>query len=252
MPGSDRSINDPLKDDRLPWTRSLAYTRTFEEEIDWASSELARVASQLNAELPDFSKIEACICIKNRERVIVLANDPFRKFFSGGKEVLGRNEEALQIWRNAKMNSQIDEMILDGTQFVDCEHVGGDADGRSYMFRTYKCAIEEITIPEYHILGISRPIAFLGNSSPEQSFGLADLQGLFMSMDSIDKLICRMDALGEMTKDIARAVGLTSRSIENRRKKIQELFRVERSMEVIRITIRLEEHGLLPPFEMES
>jgi len=252
MPGSDESINDPSKDDRLPWARFLVYTRTFEEEIDWASSELVRFASQANAEQPDFSKVEACVYVENRERVIVLANDPFRRFFSGGKEVLGRNEEALKIWRNTKMNSQIDEMILDGTQFVDCEHAGRDADGRSYTFRTYKCAIEELTLPEYHILGISRPIAFLGNSSPEQSFRLADLHALFISMNSIDQLICRMDAIGEMTKDIARAVGLTSRSIENRRKKMQELFHAERSMEVIRITIRLEEHGLLPPFETES
>ena len=73
---------------------------------------------------------------------------------------------------------------------------------------------------------------------------------MFLSMNSIDQTICRMDALGEMTKDIARSVGLTSRSIEIRRKKMQELFQVERSMEVIRITIRLEEHGLLPPFDV--
>ncbi len=249
MLDSDGSNEHPLNDDRLPWTRSLVYTRTFEEEIDWVSSELSRFATQANLGHPDFSRVEACIFIKNRERVIVLANDPFRRFFSGGKEVLGKNEEALNIWRNAKMNSQIDDMILDGTQFVDCEHVGRDAEGRSYTFRTYKCAIEEFSLPEYHILGLSRPIALLGTSSPEQKFRLTDLHAIFISMDATDQMICRMDALGEMTKDIARSVGLTSRSIENRRRKMQELFQVERSMEVIRITIRLEEHGLLPPFE---
>ena len=70
---------------------------------------------------------------------------------------------------------------------------------------------------------------------------------LAVLVDSIDRTICRMDAQGDLTKEIAGSVGLTSRSIENRRKKMQQHFQVERGMEVIRITIRLEEHGLLPP-----
>jgi hypothetical protein len=252
MPGSNGFIIDPLNDDSMPWARTLLYTRTFEEEIDWVSNELVRCSTLSKSDLPDLSKVEACVVIKNRDRAIVFANEAFRRFFSGGKEVLGRNEESLTIWRNAKMNGQIDDMILDGMQFVDCEHVGGDADGRSYTFRTYKSAIEDLQLPDFHILGISRPIAFLGTSSTEQKSRLADLHGLFISMDSIDQKICRLDAMGEMTKDISRSVGLTSRSIENRRKKMQELFHVERTMEVIRITIRLEEHGLLPPTDPNS
>ena len=249
MPGSDGCIIDPPNDDRLPWARTLLYTRSFEEEIDWVTNELARCSTLSQMDQPDLSKVEACVAIKNRERLIVFANDPFRRFFSGGKEVLGSKEESLTIWRNAKMNGQIDNMILEGTQFVDCEHVGRDAQGRFYTFRTFKSALEDLHLPEFHILGISRPIAFLGTSSPEQKARLADLHALFLSMDSIDQSICRLDAVGEMTKDISRSVGLTSRSIEIRRKKMQQLFQVERSMEVIRITIRLEEHGLLPPLD---
>ena len=70
-----------------------------------------------------------------------------------------------------------------------------------------------------------------------------------LSLDAINQTICRLDARGDATKSVAECVGLTTRSIEIRRKKIQELFQVERSMDVILITIRLEEHGLLLPLE---
>ncbi len=79
-----------------------------------------------------------------------------------------------------------------------------------------------------------------------QEKSLAELFELFQSLDHTDQVTCRMDAKGECTKDIAQAVGLSPRAIELRRKKMFELFGVERPMELIRITIRLEENGLLP------
>ncbi len=73
-----------------------------------------------------------------------------------------------------------------------------------------------------------------------------ELLDIFQSLDVIDQRTCRLDAKGETTKDIAAAVNLSPRAIEIRRRKMFELFGVERPMELVRITIRLEEHGLLP------
>lgn len=231
------------------WAKELVYSRSFKQEQSLILEEVNRWRPFCGERELDLSQVEACVAIKNKERNIVFANSAFRYFFAAGNQVVERSTEAFTFWKTAKLSQQTDELILEGTQSIDVEHVGRDAEGRGYTFRTYKCSLAEWTNPNYFILGVSRPIALLGNSEHEQSKKLSELHALFVSLDAVDQTICRLDAQGELTKDIAASVGLTSRSIENRRKKLLGLFRVERFMEIIRITIRLEEHGLLPPNE---
>ncbi len=231
------------------WVNTFLYAVPFEEERARVV-ELARgwFTSQDTTAL-SLSLVEACVSIKSSERIIVFANEAFRYFISQDSTVVGKNESSFAFSKDAELAKQTDELIIGGIQSVDCEHVGRDAQGRAYTFRTFKCKLISPNDNCEYIFTMFRPLAIVGRSSSENGRPLSELHAMFLSLDTIDQTICRLDAQGELTKEIAANVGLTSRSIENRRKKMQEFFRVERGMDVIRITIRLEEHGLLPPID---
>ncbi len=231
------------------WVSTLLYSRSFEEERAGILNLAGGWFSSPESLALPLSQVEACVSIKTSERIVVYANEAFRYFLSKDSNVVGKNDKAFVYSKDAELVKQTDELILGGTQSVDCEHVGRDAHGKAYTFRTFKCKLRSSVDKNEFIFTMFRPIALLGKSSFESVKTLSELHALFLSLDAIDQTICRLDAHGELTKEIAANVGLTSRSIENRRKKMQELFQVERGIEIIRITIRLEEHGLLPPID---
>jgi hypothetical protein len=241
----------------LPWTSTLSYSRTFEEERDRALRHVRNWLPISTTSDLSVSLIEASIALKGLDGSILFSNLAYKYYYNfvfdpniptlqSTSMALGRSVDAIKFWIAAKALHQTDERIRGGSEFVDLEHLGWDQTGRAFTFRSYKCVLNH---PKYQVFLFSRPIAILGKSQEEQSKRLLDLHKHFLSLDGIDQTICRLDAQGELTKEIASVVGLTSRSIENRRKKMQDIFGVEKPFEVIRITIRLEEHGLLPPLD---
>ena len=68
-------------------------------------------------------------------------------------------------------------------------------------------------------------------------------------LDTTDELICHGYLMGDTTKDIATKVGLTARSVEKRRQKIMDIFGFVRPVQIVKMLVRLEEHGL---YKIES
>ncbi len=242
MPGNSSNASDNLLPPR--WASTLDFESTFDEAKSQALDTIRRWYPQRQTQDLDLSAVEACVVIKNHERAIVHDNPAYQLFFSRVSTATGRAPDA--IYRTSKLSQNTDELIAEGIRSLDCEHEGKDSTGQTYSFRTYKCQLGELRDPNYFIFSISRPIACLGNPDGDRDHSLMDLLAIFQSLDATDQLTCRMDAKGECTKDIAAAVGLCTRAIEIRRKKMFELFDVQRPMELVRITIRLEEHDLLP------
>jgi len=191
--------------------------------------------------------IEACAAIKNSDRTLVYQNRSFQHFFAGGHSAIGNGDETFAYWKTVQLTQKTDDLILDGVRSIDCEHVGRDPEGRHCTFRTCKASLAEFQDPGFCLVSLSRPLMLLATSETDKSKSLTELFKLFQSMDRVNQTICRLDAKGESTKDIAAGVGLTSRSIENHRNRMMVLFGVQRPMDLVRITIRLEDDGLLPP-----
>ena len=242
MPGNSSIASDNLPPPR--WASTLDFESTFDEAKSQALDTIRRWYPQRQTQDLDLSAVEACVVIKNHERAVVHDNPAYQLFFSRASTATGRAPDAL--YRTSKLSQNTDELIAEGIRSLDCEHDGKDAAGQAYRFRTFKCQLGELRDPNYFIFSLSRPIAYLDNPAGNRNKSLLDLLAIFQSLDATDQLTCRLDAKGESTRDISTAVGLCSRSIEIRRKKMFELFDVQRPMELVRITIRLEEHGLLP------
>jgi hypothetical protein len=229
------------------WMTSLVYTSSFEDIKTQVLATILRSYPNRYSVPLVFPGLEACVAVKNQERTVVYSNAPFKHFFSDHPIGIGSENASFVFGNPAQISQKTDGLILEGVQSIDCEHIEKDLEGRRYTFRTFKYRLVELQDPEFYFFCVSRPIAFLGSTESEKGKSLSELFRLFQSMDEVDRTICRLDAKGELTKDIAAAVGLTSRSIENHRSKMLVLFQVQRPMELIRITIRLEDHGLLPP-----
>ena len=228
----------------LRWASTLDFESTFDEAKSQALDTIRQWYPRRQTQELDLSAVEACVVIRNHERAVVHDNPAYQLFFSRVSSATGKVPDAR--YRTSKLSQNTDELIAEGIRSLECEHDGKDATGQAYSFRTFKCQLGELRDPNYFIFSLSRPIAYLGNPARDPNKSLLDLFAIFQSLDATDQLTCRLDAKGESTREISTAVGLCSRAIEIRRKKMFELFDVQRPMELVRITIRLEEHGLLP------
>lgn len=228
------------------WVSTLHFESTFDQAKSQALDAIHQWYPQRRSLELDLSRVEACVAIKNHERAIVHNNPAHQLFFSRVSSTIGNPTDVHSLYRSSKLAQNTDELIAEGIRSLDCEHEGRDVSGQSYSFRTFKCQLGELRDPNYFIFSMTRPIACLGKLEIDREKSLLDLLAIFQSLDAIDQRTCRMDAKGESTKDIAAAVNMSPRAIEIRRKKMFDLFGVERPMELVRITIRLEEHGLLP------
>lgn len=244
MPGN--SSNFSVNSSAPGWATTLDFESTFDQAKSQALDAIRQWYPRRQSQELDLSQVEACVVIKNHERAVVHDNPAHQLFFSQVSVAAGKSTAVHSLYRYLKLVQNTDELIAEGIRSLDCEHEGKVASGQAYSFRTFKCQLGELRDPNYFILSISRPIARLGRNKADRETSLMDLLEIFHSLDATDQLTCRMDAKGESTKDIAAAVRLSPRAIEIRRKKMFELFGVQRPMELVRITIRLEEHGLLP------
>lgn len=248
------------------WVSTLEYGSSFDQAKSQALDVFHQWYPQRQSQELDLSGVEACVVIKNHERAVVHDNPAHRLFFSndcGNTDIpsacgtergrphpqavrsAGASIDFQSQYRSSRLARNTDELIVEGIRSLDCEHEDYVASGQTYSFRTFKCQIDDLRDPNYFIFSITRPIACLGSPEADRAASLKNQLEIFQSLDAIDQLTCRMDARGESTKDIAAAVRLSPRAIEIRRKKMLELFGVSRPMELVRITILLEEHGLL-------
>lgn len=186
---------------------------------------------------------ESMIAIRNTERVITVDSPRFREFMMGGQTATGRIQQQRFASSFQKFTETTDCLILDGVQSIELEHHGSGVDGRLYTFQTYKRRLDELQNSNYAILSICRPIACAEplDRRPSLSESLLTLRQL----DSVDQTICKYYSMGESTKDIAAAVGLTTRAVEKRRQRILDTFGFQRPIEIVKMLVRLEENGLI-------
>jgi DNA-binding CsgD family transcriptional regulator len=242
MPGkSSMSLSDRSAPQ---WVATLKFESTFEQAKSQAMDTLRQWYPQRHSCELDLSAVEACAVIKNRAKASVRQNAAYQYFFPCVLPTASTDAEACALYRTTQLSQNTDALIAEGMLSLDCEHEGKTATGQSYLFRTFKCHLDEFHDPNCFILSISRPTARLERTAARDK-PLLELLAVFQSLDATDQRTCRMDAEGQSTKDIAATLGLSPRAIEQRRKKMFERFSVQRPMELARITIRLEEHGLL-------
>lgn len=191
-----------------------------------------------------FDQFESMIGIKSSSRLLSFENQRFRSFLHNDKSAVGLLFSQKLASNLSKISETTDTLILDGVNSILLEHVGSGRDGRPCTFITKKCRLDDLRNPDYTILIISRPLLYIGSEDAGRNHSLAELLSLIQQLDTIDQNICRGLAMGDPIKEIANRVGLTTRSVENRKQKVMKVFGFSRPIEIVKMLVRLEENGL--------
>lgn len=222
----------------------LGFSPTFDREKTAVVESILRWAETERVEPMDLSSFDCVVAVQSVDRIVTAENKAFRDLFMGGRSALGWNADsqlsvdALRTWQHA------DQMILDGASYLELKHDVSFMDGRRGTLISYRRRLDELHEPSFKLLFVSRLVSFSDPSANERKRSLHELFARLQQLDENDQLICRHYAMGDTTKEISKRVGLTSRSVEMRRQKILTMFDFKRPIEIIKMMVRLEEHGM--------
>ncbi|WP_197169437.1 helix-turn-helix transcriptional regulator [Novipirellula galeiformis] len=212
-------------------TFDLAKTQVVNALLQWAESS--------SGDEPDLSRFTDCVYIKDASGSIIRENRAFCDAFANGETMIGRPLSSDETF------THLDAVIMLGSPWIECQHFSSDAAGRMCALQTYERRLDEIEDPAFCILVVTRILGYLDKEEDVRRLSLREQFAVFNTFDDTDHTICRMIAEGESTKDIAAAVSLTTKSIENRRQRMLTSLGLQRPVEIVKMMVRLEENRLI-------
>lgn len=235
----------------------VQFDADFASAIGWLQSHRSVYSQELNSNMPaglravaqplsdslNQMEIDSAVIWIESDGSLVAFNEKAENWLGIDESVLGGRFE-FRLNRTASRLSELsDQMLQIGTSTVQYEFEGGTDAGDWYRWATRKTRLPGLLLTGFGCLYVARPIA---KTRPNEITPVAVLEeqfSLFQSLDTIDQTICQGIALGDLTEEIACAVGLTRRSIEVRRSKILRVFGFSRQVQIVRTMVRFEENG---------
>lgn len=221
--------------------KEIEYELTFEETIESLTGEMDRWFAGPRSFPPDTERFSDPVYFKTTEGVVVHSNSAYRKFFSKGVAPVGRLASTFLDNSIISVSKNTDALIASGVQNIQFEHLCLGPNNDWYMVRTFKKGLMEHSDGAYEILGISRPI-WVEESSLVR-VPLEEKLVIYEQLDAKNKRICILFAEGRSASEIGQLLDVTSKTVDNRRKKILELFEFEQSIDIVKMMVRFEERG---------
>lgn len=193
---------------------------------------------------PDLSELDFPVYLKNRERTITLANESFRDLFARDEWPIGKHSDSFLHESIASVSQQTDQLILNGYSSIQLDHLGEGPEAQQLIMRTYKQSLEEYDYEPYQILGVSCPIELVVGTENKRS-DLKQQYKVYLSLSEQDRKICKLYGVGETTRFISLQIGLSTKAIENHRRKIMKSLGLEKPIEIVKLLVRFEERGYL-------
>ncbi len=193
----------------------------------------------------NFDHLSDSVFIKNVDRIITFSNRAFRDNFSSGKSTIGMRSDAFLQESIEAVSEKTDDLVLSGVDKLEFEHIGFCHDRRKYLFRTYKQSLIENHHEPFAILGIARPIQELSVEDDEEYRDVFQLFKIYSGLPDQDKTICLNLAVGKTPSETAEIMGMTTRAIEMRRKKILHRMGFSRPVEIVIAMTRFGERKLV-------
>ena len=182
------------------------------------------------------------VYLKSSDGKVLVANANHKLMFGGGVLAIGRNGADFLHKSIVPVAQYSDDLIVSGCQFVLFEHVGLDNNSHTMRMRTFKRSLFGIGHPKFAILGISRVIE-LATQEMKRRLPLPEKWSQYIKLDSRDQEIARQLAMGLPVRDVAAALGVADKTIENHRKIIFERLNLESIAELIKLMVRLQDNG---------
>lgn len=217
----------------------------FCETVAEIESVVQDALAQATPDWTPLDRFDELVFLKNSSLAVVTYNRAWSEFVDREQSSLGRQTRSFLAPEIAKLSELSDRTVLGGADTLEITYRGPDADGILYSFRAYKRRIHYPQHPGLAILGIVRVEGRIDGPEAEATARSVHLLSSFRELEARDREICRLVAIGESSRQIAKQFDMTPRAIELRRQKAFERLGVESPIQLARELVRLQERGLL-------
>lgn len=221
-----------------------AYENDFSVAVQFISKSIENWALSSETGNPLIDEFVDCVYIKRTSRIIAYANFAYNNFYAGSDSVTGTVGDGFLDQATMGVALKSDELLISSGRTVEFEHVSVGPGGISYHVKTHKRWITP-NRRGLSILGITRVIGIVERPLPPTAERLASLAKKYESLDSDDRALCCLMAAGHSQRVMAELLGCTTRTIENRRNRIMEELGASKPIEIVKLMVRLAEHGLI-------
>ncbi|GIW98032.1 MAG: hypothetical protein KatS3mg111_1365 [Pirellulaceae bacterium] len=186
---------------------------------------------------------QAAVYVKAADGQILHSNSTYNRLFTAREPAAGRYPHAYLHHSLHAVSEASDALILNGADQVEFVHQGCTGSGDAVVLRTFKKALSGLAGPKMAILGVSRIERYLSPVEVKRLQELADAWRVVQSWDARDREIARKLVSGERMQRVADALGVSVKTIENRRKALFESLGVKSMPEFVKILVRLQDRG---------
>lgn len=219
----------------------IKYELSFEDTIENINNDVDRWFAGPRNSPPDVEHYAEPVYFKSAQGILVHNNEPYRKFFSRGVVPVGRIAASFLHNSVVTIARHADALIAAGVQQLMFEHSCFGPDNKWYFVKSYKRRLVDFNDGAYEILGVSRPVHFeeMTNSVHplEQKFET------FANFTSKDKRLCVLIAEGLTSVEIGKLLDVSSKTVDNRRKKIMNQLQFQLPIDIVKMLVRFEERG---------
>jgi DNA-binding CsgD family transcriptional regulator len=222
-----------------------AYEKDFSEAVEEVFKVVqAWVVSEPETALA-LDHFQDCVYLKLSSHVIAATNLSYQSFFGRHEKIVGSVGAGFldQVTMGVALKS--DELLISSGRTVEFDHVALGPDGLSYHLKTHKRLLQQ-NRRGISILGITRILARVEKQLPATAERLASIAKKFDALDADDRALCCLMAAGHSQREMAEMLGCTTRTIENRRNRIMEELGASKPIEIVKLMVRMAEHGLIP------
>ena len=182
--------------------------------------------------------------VKTSAGQVLATNAAYERLFAGPVSAVGRVGEDYLNKTILPVSKSSDDLILAGCRQVLFEHLGRDSQGRIVKLRTCKYSLLGVGHPKFAILGLTRA------DEVEQSNGsgiisLSEKYARFAALDARDRDIAVRLVRNQSVREIAAELGVSEKTIENRRKVIFEQMEEPSAVLLTKTLVRLQDRGFV-------
>jgi DNA-binding CsgD family transcriptional regulator len=190
---------------------------------------------------PPIDHLLDCVYLKRTSRVIAFANPAYQQFYGGGA---GSQGDGFLDQATMGVALKSDELLISSGRMVEFEHMCVGPGGLSFNVKTHKRWLTP-NPRGISILGITRILQLVERPANSTAEKLTTLAHKYQSLDADDRALCCLMAAGHSQRTMAELLGCTTRTIENRRNRIMEELGANKPIEIVKLMVRLAEHGLI-------
>ena len=217
---------------------------TFANEVDELRETLKSAWRNIDPVEPIINAWPDPIYIKSADAQILFANSVYEHTFAGTASSVGRFSADYLNDTIKPVSRRSDALMIAGCTFLEFRHPGRDQDGRSLLLRSIKRSLLGCGHTRAAVLGVTRIVEVTSEDSPVMK--MLDLSAAWERFSKLDQKeidVATLVSKGESVKHMAKLLGVSDKTVENRRNAAMRAVGANTQADLIRLMVRFQDNG---------